>query len=161
MVTLSWLEMAHPEFNSAVNAIGNCPNLDAHTSYRAGKIIDAIDQANKDIRDLRYTLCQKYGQKGDDGKVMTDETGMIQFESADKRKEFEEEFTKEFKAHKVDIKANKLDFQTLASVRGITPRQWPLIKCIVDNMPEDEPVAPAPEEPPKEGTIVKLPTRKS
>jgi hypothetical protein len=118
--------------------------LDAKTSYSAHRIQQGIQKVDKEIRDLRIELCQKHGKKDENGKLINDERGFITFESPEKNKEFEEEFTKIFNERKVELKVSKLDFEKLANVRGITPSMWEHLIPIMDNLPpeDEEPVLP-------------------
>lgn len=138
MIELTWLQMAHPEFNAAVQAIWNCPNLEAQTSYAAHRIQKQIEKADKEIKQLRMDLCDKYGKKDDNGKLVTDERNFITFKSPEDNKKFEKEFTAEFQKRKVVMKVTKIDFHQLTQVRGITPRHWEFLEPIVENLPPME-----------------------
>lgn len=146
MINLTWLQMAHPHFQEAVDVIWNCPQLDGETSYRAHRLRLGIEKTNKDIAEMRKGILNKYGKKDENGKLINDERGFIQFDKPEDHKAFEEEFTKEFSSRSMDLKINKLDFRKLAVVRGITPKFWEHLEPITDNLPQDEELeAPLPE----------------
>lgn len=139
MIKLSWLELAHPHFQQAVRAIWDCPMLDARTSYSAHRIQKGIESTEKEIRNLRISLCEKYAKKDEHGKNVTDERGWITFETPEKNKEFEEAFQKEFQSRSLELKVTKLDFEKIQDIRGITPSMWEHLLPIMDNLPtEDE-----------------------
>jgi len=137
MIRIKWMDLANPYFQDAVRVIWDCPMLDAPTSYSAHRIYSGVAEVEKQIRVLRMALIDKYAKKDEHGKPVTDPRGHIEFETEEKHKEFEAEFQKEFEARHLELKVSKINFQSLASVRGITPRQWEFLKPIVDNLPEE------------------------
>jgi len=144
VIKLSWLQMAHPEFQQAARQIWNCPMLDAKTSYAAHRIQLGIQKTEKDIRDLRIALCKKYAKVDENGKLLSDERGMVIFETPEQNQKFEEEFTEEFQKRFMELKVKKLDFEKLANIRGISPAQWEHLIPIMDNLPpeDEEPTLP-------------------
>jgi hypothetical protein len=138
MIEMSWMELADPRFQEAMNTIWHCPALDAQTSYTAHRIQKGMEKVNLDIKNLRIQLCEKYAKKGEDGKNVVDNHGRIQFENEDKQLEFETEFREQFSTRKLVLKVKKLDFRTLAQVRGITPMMWGPLERVMDNLPQDE-----------------------
>jgi hypothetical protein len=160
MISIRWMELAHPGFQDAVRVIWDCPMLDSGTSYKASRIMQGVEKVNRDIRELRVKLVEKYAKKGEDGKTLTDPRGMVQFESEEKQREFEAEFQKEFESRLLELKVSKIDFQTLGSVRGITPRQWEFLAPILENLPADPEDAPADEEL-DQGNVIRVPTKKT
>jgi hypothetical protein len=139
MISMTWLELANPQFQDAVRVIFDCPMLDAKTSYSAGRIYQGIAKTEADIRKLRMELCSKWAKKDDEGKNVTDPRGNIVFKEDGDQAKFEAEFMEEFQKRKLELKVNKIDFEKLASVRGITPRSWEHLKPIVENLPSEEP----------------------
>jgi hypothetical protein len=164
MIKISWLEMANPYFEQAVNAIWDCPSLDGSTAYTAHRIKTGIEKANKDIRALRIEICGKYGKRGEDGKLLNDAQGNIIFENPEQDgPKLEAEFIKAFENNFMELKVSKLDFQKLVNVRGITPRMWAHLSQIVENMPEEQ-VEESPavsDEAPSKIEVVKSPKRKT
>lgn len=144
MIKLTWLQLANPYFQQAMRSIFDCPMLDAKTSYSAHRIQQGIQHVDKEIKDLRIELCNKYGKKDESGKLINDERGFITFESPEKNREFEAAFTKEFSERSLELKVTKLDFEKIINVRGITPSMWEHLVPIMDNLPpeEEEPVLP-------------------
>jgi hypothetical protein len=138
MIRMSWLALAHPQFQNAIRSIWECPMLDARTSYSAHRIQQGIQKTEKDIRNLRIKLCEKWGKKDENGNVVNDEQGFILFERKEDNEAFEKEFRDEFQARELVLKVSKLDFEKLAQVRGITPSMWEFLAPIMDNLPKDE-----------------------
>ncbi len=138
MISLSWLQIANPYFQQAVNSIWDCPMLDAKTSYSAHRINQGISSVDKEIKNMRIELCNKYAKKDENGKLITNEKGFVTFETPEKNKEFEDEFQKEFNSRRLELKVTKINFENIISVRGITPRMWEFLEPIMDNLPKDE-----------------------
>lgn len=139
MIKLTWMELATPQFQQAVNVIWDCPMLDGATSYTAHRIKKGIEKTEKDVRDLRIKICNKWAKKDANGKVVSNEAGYVEFEKPEDQRSLEEEFEKEFQERSLMLQVSKLDFQKLASVRGITPRMWEFLAPVCDNLPEEEP----------------------
>ena len=137
MIKLTWLELSHPNFQQALNAIFDCPNLDPKTSYTASRLLKAVEAANKDAHALRISLIDKYAQKDEKGKIIEDANRFVKFEKDEDRVKFEEEFTKEFGKRTVELQVSKLPFQSLTPVRGITARSWEFLAPVVDGLPEE------------------------
>lgn len=136
MITLTWLELANPAFQDAVQVIWDCPMLDGHTSYSAHRIQSGIAVVEKEIAHFRKNLTQKHGKKDEHGKLINDERGYIVFDTPEQHKAFEAEFTEKFKTRKIELKVNKIDFEKIVNVRGITPSMWQYLMPIIDNLPE-------------------------
>lgn len=146
-ITLSWFQLANHDFQRAINEIWNCPMMDAGTSYTAHRIKLRIDKADKEVRNLRIEIANKYAKKDEAGKPIQDKAGYLQFEKPEDAEAFEQEFVKEFEGRKVTMKISKMNFQKLTAIKGITPRMWEQLVPIVDNFPkeEDEDEAPVSE----------------
>jgi hypothetical protein len=154
MITLSWMQMGHPDFHTAIKAIFDCPNLDGATSYKAHRVQQCIEGVDREIKALRLELCKTFAKTDDKGELVFDEEGVLQFESEEDKKALEKAFMKEFSERKAELKVSKLDFRTLTPVRGIMPRMWPLLLPICDNLPNEEDVEDREEAP----TNFKAPT---
>src|SRR5271165_5602869 len=110
MIKMTWLQLAHPLFQQAVNNVFDCPMLDAKTSYTAHRIMQGLSKVEKQIRDLRIEICGKFAKKDEDGKIMQDERGFITFDTPEQNREFEAEFTKIFQERTLELNTNKMDF---------------------------------------------------
>lgn len=139
MITLSFLQVAHPVFQQAMQTIWNAPMLDAQASYTAHRIREKVAKADKEIADMRTTLLDKYGKKDAEGKLIVDAQGWVAFENKEDNEKFETEFQEAFGAKVINLKVTKLNFQSLAPVRGITTMMWPHLIPIVDGLPAEEP----------------------
>ncbi len=145
MIKLSYMEIMHPNFREAANVIWNSAQLDGKTSYSAHRVKKGIDKVLKEIpklqNDLAVNYC-KFTEVGEEGKKQKiahrDPRGSIMFESPEKQDEFEEAFTKMFTEKYLELKVNKIDFNCLMHVKGLTPSHWEFLSPIVENLPAEE-----------------------
>jgi hypothetical protein len=144
---MSFLEVMDPGFRQAANVLWNSPNMDGHTSYSAHRVKKGIDATLKEAQKIQLEIANKYCRKSKTGPaedapeiLLRDENGNYLFEDDEKLKAFDREFTEVFSQKFMELKVNKIDFQAIGGMKGLTPNHWPYLEFIVENLPEEDPL---------------------
>lgn len=140
---MTYFQALEPNFRQAAAAIWYSEGLDAKTSYSAHRIQKALDKVFKEAGQLQQELALKHCKLMEVGEKKTpvpqrQPNGHLCFESPEKEQAFNEEFEKTFTEKKLELKVNKLPFNALGRVQGISPIQWGYLEPIVEGFPQEE-----------------------
>lgn len=105
-------------------------NFSGATAFKVARLAREIGKEMETFDAERMKLVEKYGEKGDDGRVKTDENGNVKImESAiqDCNAEFNELLSQE-----IQINAEMLPASVLDEMQNVTPAQMLTLEPIVN-----------------------------
>lgn len=105
-------------------------NFSGATAFKVARLAREIGKEMETFDTERMKLVEKYGEKGDDGRVKTDENGNVKImESAiqDCNAEFNELLNQE-----IQINAEMLPASVLDEMQNVTPAQMLTLEPIVN-----------------------------
>lgn len=95
-------------------------SLKARSAYAVSKIIKAADAEMTTFNETRMELIKKYGEKGEDGELKSDENGNVRI-LPESLNDFNKELQELLKAP-VEINANKIRMEDIGDVE-FTPAE--------------------------------------
>ena len=103
--------------------------LKAKLAWQVGRILRAADEEIKNFNEARLTLIRKYGEKDENGELITDDGGNCKI-LPDQITTFQEELN-ELIAADIDINANKILIDDLNSI-DFTPAEMTQLEMFID-----------------------------
>ena len=103
--------------------------LKARLALEVARMLKAIEKEMQDFNDIRMKLITKYGEKDENGELITDEKGNCKIEQ-----EHVETFSNELNdmiAAEVEINANKLKIEQLENL-DFTPAEMSALEPFID-----------------------------
>ena len=104
-------------------------NFKAKLAWQVARLIRAVESELQTFNDTRLNLIRKYGEKDENGDLLTDENNNYKI-IPDKANDFSNELN-ELANSEVEINANKLDFALLEDL-DFTPVEMAVLEPFVD-----------------------------
>lgn len=134
MLTLSLKQLQDPAFTSGMVKLNNNRELDRVTAYRVGRICEAAHRALSKLDGREKEVHEKFAAIDEKTKKpLYDEKGQLVYNAPDAASKADAEFQKVLEETKVDIKAHKLDFNSLKNLSGL---ELTAVAFICDNVPD-------------------------
>ena len=105
-------------------------SLKAKVAWQVSRLLRAAEEELQGFNEARMQLINKYGDKTEDGELVTDDKGMCQI-SEENKVTFNNELN-ELISNKVEINASKLDINDLDSV-DFTPSEITVLEPFIIN----------------------------
>jgi len=109
-------------------------NLKARSAYYVSKLLKVADKEIQEFNDARMNLIKKYGEKDENGELITDDKGnckILPENIADFQKELND-----LLAVEAELNANKINLEELGDIE-FTPKDISMMEAFIE-LDEDE-----------------------
>ncbi len=137
MIELKFNEVVNPTFHSAIQELWNYKGMDAVSAYRVHRIKLALDKCFKEASELQREIAKTQAKLDDKGEFIFTPRGEFSFDSTESMQKFDADVKAALDGKVVSIKVHKIEFQTMAGLKGLSPSVIGALEPIIENVPEE------------------------